>query len=155
MELKIPITVISKNEITHISRELRIFIDKITQSKLRKENPIIYPTISDSLRALAIKNSINLKDEKVCQKLLVELDDIKKNAFTIHISFQSEPSLEILQKLIEWLRKEIDPSMFIQVGLQPNIAAGIILRTPNHQFDFSLRQHLYQNKSKLIEALKV
>jgi len=41
------------------------------------------------------------------------------------------------------------------VGLQPTIAAGIVLRTPNHQFDFSLRQHLYKNRAKLREALEV
>lgn len=154
MELKIPTIVASKNEITNVYRELVIFIDKITQSKLRKDNPIRYPVISENLKALAADNKLNLTDEAVCKQLLIKLEDIKKNAPTVHISFQSEPSNEILQKLVEWLRKEIDPAIFLQVGLQPNIAAGIILRTPNHQFDFSLRQRLFDNKSKLAQALK-
>jgi F0F1-type ATP synthase delta subunit len=56
--------------------------------------------------------------------------------------------------MIIWLRKEIDPRIIIHVGLQPTIAAGIVLRTPNKQFDFSLRRHLYKNRDKLLEVLK-
>lgn len=155
MELKLPIILASRQDITHVHRELRSFTDNIMQSIMRHDNPVKYPAISANLRALAIENQIDLRDEEACQRLLTDLEKLKDEALSVHISFPVDPSPEVTQKLVAWLRKEVDPRIVIQVGLQPSIAAGIVMRTPNHQFDFSLRQHLYRNRAKLKEALNV
>lgn len=153
MELKLPTILASKQDITHVHRELRVFLDLVMQSIMRHDNPIHYPAISSTLRALAVENQIDLRDETSCKQLLVQLEDLKHNAPAVHISFPVDPPAEVTQKIVTWLRKEVDPRIVIQVGLQPTIAAGIVLRTPNKQFDFSLRQHLYRNRDKLKEAL--
>ncbi len=153
MELKLPLILASKQDITHVHRELSVFLDMIMQSIMRHENPIKYPAISATLRALAVENQVDLRDQEACQKLLAQLDKLKQEAPAVHISFPVDPSPEVVQKLVQWLRKEVDPRIVIQIGLQPSIAAGIVMRTPNHQFDFSLRQHLYRNRSKLMEVL--
>lgn len=155
MELKLPTILASRQDITHVHRELRVFLDMVMQSIMRHDNPVQYPGISTTLRALATENQIDLRDEAACQELLNRLEKLKNDAPTLHISFPIDPSPEVIQKLILWFRKEIDPRIIIQIGLQPTIAAGIVLRTPNHQFDFSLRQHLYRNREKLKEALEV
>jgi F0F1-type ATP synthase delta subunit len=154
MDLNIPDNLTSKQDVTHVHRELRKFTDSVMQSIMRHDDPVQYPPISDSLRALAINNQSDLRDPKACDKLLLQLEDLKHSAPTVHISFPADPSRDVLIKLVTWLRKEIDPRIFIQIGLQPTIAAGIVLRTPNKAFDFSLRKHLYKNKDKLIEALQ-
>jgi F0F1-type ATP synthase delta subunit len=154
MVLKIPDNLASKQDITRVHRELRAFADNVVQSIMRHDDPIKYPAISDSLRAVATENQVDLRDPKACDMLLLQLEDLRHNAPTVHISFPVDPSREVLQKLVTWLRSEIDQNIFIQIGLQPTIAAGIVLRTPNKVFDFSLRKHLYKNKDKLIEALK-
>lgn len=153
MELTLPTVIASRQDITHVHRELRLFDDSAIQSVMRHDNPVKYPPISSKLRGLVQQNQIDLRDETARKKLLISLDALKNNAPTIHISFPAEPSPEVLQKLVTWLRKEIDPRIVIRVGMQPTIAAGVIVRTPNHQFDFSLRQHLQKNKAKLIERL--
>jgi len=155
VELKLPTILASRQDITHVHRELRVFLDMVMQSIMRHDNPVQYPGISTTLRALATENQIDLRDEAACQELLNRLEKLKNDAPTLHISFPIDPSPEVIQKLILWFRKEIDPRIIIQIGLQPTIAAGIVLRTPNHQFDFSLRQHLYRNREKLKEALEV
>lgn len=155
MELKLPTILASKQDITHVHRELRVFTDLVMQSVMRHDNPIQYPPISATLRALATENQIDLRNEDACQQLLADLETLNKEAPTVHISFPIDPSPEVIQKLITWLRKEVDPRIVIQIGLQPTIAAGIVMRTPNHQFDFSLRQHLYRNRDKLKEALSI
>jgi F0F1-type ATP synthase delta subunit len=154
MELNLPVLLNSKQDITHVHRELRTFIDNVQQSIIRKDNPVKYPPITATLRALALENKIDLRDQKSCEKLLADLDTLKTEAPSIHISFPADPSQEVLQKLIVWFRKEINPRLIVQVGLQPSIAAGIVLRTPNKHFDFSLRQHLYRSSNKLREALR-
>lgn len=153
MDLRLPNLIASRQDITKVNRELRIFLDMVTQSVLRHDNPIQYPAISAYLRALATDNQIDLRDEKACQELLNKLEILKLKSPTVRISFPAEPDQVVLQKLVAWFRKEIDPKIVIQVGLQPTIAAGIVLRTPNHQFDFSLRQRLYKETDKLKEAL--
>ena len=154
MELKLPITIVSQPDITRVHRELSIFNDNVTQSILRHEDPIKYPAISGDLKIIAGDNQIDLLKETDRQQLLDELDKLKKSAVTVHITFALEPSSEILQKLIAWLRQEINPHIVIQVGLQPTIAGGIILRTPSHQYDFSLRQHLLKTQDILIKAMQ-
>jgi F0F1-type ATP synthase delta subunit len=153
VELKLPITLVTRQDLIRVHRELQGFNDLSMQSVMRHDNPIKYPPISDNLRAIAVDNQIDLRHDKACQKLLDALDQLRSEAPIIRISFPADPSQEILQKLVTWLRKEIDPTIIIQVGLQPTIAAGIVLSTPNHQYDFSLRQHLYKNRDKLVEAL--
>lgn len=139
---------------THVHRELRQFSDVVMQSVMRHDSPIKYPPISSVLRSLAVANQVDLRDEKASIVLLEQLDKLKYHAPTLHISFPAEPSNEVLRKLVMWLRKEIDPEIIIQVGLQPSIAAGVILRTPNRQFDFSLRRHLLNNRDMLIKLVK-
>lgn len=153
MELTLPTVIASRQDITHVHRELRLFDDAAMQSVMRHDNPVKFPPISSKLRGLVQQNQVDLREEADRKKLLATLDTLKNNAPTIHISFPAEPSPEVLQKLVTWLRKEIDPRIVIRVGMQPTIAAGVIVRTPNHQFDFSLRQHLQKNRDKLIERL--
>ena len=155
MELRLPTILASRQDITHVHRELRVFLDLVMQSIMRHDNPVKYPGISSTLRALATENQIDLRDEAACKQLLEALEKLKNEAPTLHISFPVDPSPEVIQKLIIWFRTEVDPRIVIQIGLQPTIAAGIVIRTPNHQFDFSLRQHLYHNRNKLKEALAV
>jgi len=154
VDLKLPTTIASRKDIIRLHREIRSFIDVSTQSIMRHDNPVKYPAISDQLRALAVLNQIDMRDPKSCERLLQKIDTIKEHAPSVHISFPTEPSADILERLIVWFRKEIDPFIVIQVGLQPTIAAGVVVRTPNHQFDFSLRRHLYANRHKLGEALQ-
>ncbi|MBP6917023.1 F0F1 ATP synthase subunit delta [Candidatus Saccharibacteria bacterium] len=153
MELKLPVIINSKQDITYVYRELRSFLDTVEQSAIRGDDPINYPAITSSLRALAQENKLDLRDQNVCKQLLNDLELLKKKALSIHISFPADPSQEVLQKLIIWFRKNVNPQIIIQVGLQPTIAAGVVVRTPNKRFDFSLRQHLYSNRAKLKEAL--
>jgi F0F1-type ATP synthase delta subunit len=153
VELKLPISVASRRDIVRLHRELRSFIDASMQSIMRHDNPVKYPPISDQLRSMAIDNQIDLRDMKACEKFLEKLLKLQETAPSIHVSFPTEPTTEILQKITSWFREEIDPRIVIQVGLQPTIAAGVIIRTPNRQFDMSLRRHLYANRQKLGEAL--
>lgn len=154
MELKLPLSLASKNDVSHLHRELRLFIDAIMQSALRHDNPIKYPAISAMLRDTARLNQVDLRDQAAAEKLLDALKSLKAHAPVVHISFPRDPGVEVVQKLVNWFRTEVDPRIVIQVGLQPTIAAGVVVRTPSRQYDFSLRKHLYKNQDKLMEALR-
>jgi hypothetical protein len=59
-----------------------------------------------------------------------------------------------MAKLVGWFRANVHPHVLVQVGLQPNIAAGCVVRTTNKVFDLSLRNHFAQNQQVLIESMK-
>ena len=153
MDLKLPTVVASRRDIIRLHREVRVFIDSVTQSIMRHDNPVKYPGISEQLRAVATENQVDLRNTKHCETLLDQLETLKDKAPSVHVSFPTEPTPDILQKLVNWFREEIDQHIVIQVGLQPTIAAGVVIRTPNRQCDFSLRRHLYSNRKKLAEAI--
>lgn len=154
MDLKLPTAIASRKDVIRLHREIRDFIDVATQSIMRHDNPVKYPAISDQLRALAITNQVDMRDPKNCEILLKKVDYVKEHAPSVHVSFPTEPTADILERLVVWFRTEIDQHIVIQVGIQPTIAAGVVVRTPNRQFDFSLRRHLYANRYKLGEALQ-
>ena len=71
----------------------------------------------------------------------------------MHISFAADPSASFTEKIVAWFRENIHPNILVQIGLQPNIAAGCVVRTANKIFDFSLRENFNQSQQSLIDAI--
>ena len=152
MELKLTDSIASKADVTRLYRELDLYCTQEIQNKIRQDKNQT-TVVSDQLKEFALQNSIDLSNKTDCDLLLNALSIFKDKLIVVHISFPVEPSLNCVHKLVVWFRQNIDPNIVVQVGLQPSIAAGIIVRTPSKQFDFSLRRHLYEQSNKLQEAL--
>ena len=71
----------------------------------------------------------------------------------MHISFSSEPTPIFLERLLSWIRREINPLVLLTIGLQPAIGAGCIVRTTNKYFDLSLRQTFIDKRKLLLEQI--
>lgn len=153
-KLTLPLTIITALDLGRIDRELAEIEDFSLQSIVRDagKQPQL-PRTSKALEDLARVNDLNLLVEADRQSLRRAIDDLRKNAPVMHISFASDPNSNFMTKLVTWLRQEIHPAVLISVGLQPSIAAGCIVRTTNKYFDFSLRKQLQQNSKILIDAL--
>lgn len=70
------------------------------------------------------------------------------------MSFSADPSPLFTQRLISWLRQNIHPDLLLQVGLQPTIGAGTVVRTTNKYFDLSLREFFNQKKAVLLAKMR-
>ena len=152
-DIKLPISLNSRHDVNMVCQELRGIIDVAEQNNLRQTSSATLPEISGLLKELATENNVNLASTDESQKLLKLIELVRDKAVQIHVSFAAEPPVDIMKKLIVWFRSEINPKTIINVGLQPSIAAGVVVRTPNKLFDFSLRQHLISNQDKLKAAL--
>lgn len=151
--LRLPASVVGTVDINRLSRELEAFEDYVRQTKARSAGqPLAPPRTSRMLDELAGLNRLNLLQDDARQQLTSFLQNLQ-DAPTIHISFSADPSAAFTQKIVGWLRDNIHPQLMVQVGLQPNIAAGCIVRTPNKVFDFSLRQNFTQKRQLLLEAI--
>lgn len=151
----LPTLVFGTVEIRRLSRELETLDDFMHQASLRgagsKQESL--PKVSRLLDATASENHLNLLQSADREQLAAALQQTLERAPVIHISFASDPSAAFLEKIVSWLRSNIHPITLIRLGLQPSIAAGCVLRTANHSFDFSLRNHFTEQRTLLLSSL--
>lgn len=144
----------SRVDIGRLQREITGLNDFFVDAKVRTAGTSMQlPQLSRSMDLLARENGINLLDTEHRQKLIVQLDQVYKSAPSFHISFAVEPSPKALEKVLIWMRQNIHHQVLIQVGLQPAIAAGCVLRTTNKVFDMSLRNRLHSQTDVLAQLI--
>lgn len=154
MGFSLPLEVISQADVTRMLRELNGLEDFFVQAKGRQPGSALQPPkLSLLLERIARDNNYNLLNETDRQKLTAELNQIISSAPLLHISFAAEPSAKALEKILEWMRANIHQQALLRVGLQPNIAAGCVLRTPNKVFDMSMRSYLKQQQPYMVELI--
>jgi len=155
-KMVLPTLVFGVVEIHRLQRELESLEESLQQVALRsgaKKNAETLPRISRLLDALASENSCNLLKKSERERLVQFLQTVSQSAPSIHMSFATDPSAAFTAKIVSWLRTNIDPLVLLQIGLQPSIAAGTVIRTTNHVFDLSLRRHFDEQKMQLVGSL--
>lgn len=149
-KIVLPLSVITIIDLSRVGRELEQLDEFMVQSTIRTPGtPMQLPRLSKMLDDVAVANKVNLLEDTHRKALLNALSYLKEHAPKLHISFSAEPNGTFITKIAEYIRTNISPVALLQVGLQPTIAAGCILRSPNKQFDLSLRQHLKKNRDTL------
>ena len=149
MELRLPNVVMTKSDLLRLTREFEALDRFFTQYGDNPDDTVATPRTSKSLEAFIRENEVNIQDKIVRKTILEFLDFLKKSAPSVHMSFAKDPPASALVKIVEWFRREIHPRTIIDIGVQPNIAGGCMLRSGSKIFDFSLRQHLNAHKSLL------
>jgi F0F1-type ATP synthase delta subunit len=155
VELKLPAKIVSRGDLNRILRELNRLNDYLVGAEFKNEDQAtVSQNISPLLGELAAANSYDLMDENRRKELYTQLESLSANGPGLHISFTSAPSPNSLEKVIVWLRANIHPQILLSVGLQPTIAAGCVLRTPNRVIDMGLKQTLMKKQPLLLEMIK-
>lgn len=153
--LKLPLSVIGQVDIARLMRELNGLEDFFVSAKARSPGVSMQlPRLTRLLEQLAKDNSLNLLSQADRAELLQSLKTIYEQAPKLHISFAVEPSPKAFEKILAWIRANIHPDALLQVGLQPGIAAGCMLRTTNKVFDMSLRTNLAKQEPYLVKLIK-
>jgi F0F1-type ATP synthase delta subunit len=154
--LQLPSSLIGRSDVARLRRELEALGDYLHQSALRHqaEGELKLPSTSRLLDEFVTVNKLNMLHRDDHENALQVLNELADSAPILHISFSAEPSSAFMAKLMTWLRANIDPLVLVQVGLQPAIAAGCIVRTRNRQFDMSLGQNFKKQRSLLAEQLQ-
>lgn len=152
--LELPILVFGPIEVRRLERELEALEEYISQANIRDPGKqLSLPKTSRLLDGLAGNNAMNLLMPNHRGQLKAFLKEIETSAPVIHVSLAADPSSAFTAKLVAWLRQNIHPYALLQLGLQPSIAAGCILRTSNKSFDFSLRNRFTQQRALLLQAI--
>lgn len=153
--LILPLGVVSKVDVGRLVREGEALNDFLNQAAIRTPGtPMQLPKTSKLLDETINANKLNVLQEADRARLIAFIHEVKAKAPIIHISFSADPSPLFLQRLMTWLRAEIHPLVLLQVGLQPNMGAGCVLRTTNQYFDFSLRNRFAERSDVLAAKIR-
>lgn len=148
----LPVSIVGPIELGRVLRELEA-IQEDAESAVLRQQSFSAPHLSRMLDELFMGNQMNVNDASSRESLLEFLREIKKSAPVVHMSFNEDPSVGFIQKIVSWFRTKTHPLTLIRVGLQPNIGVGCMLRTKNKYYDFSLRQHFKTRRDLLFKRL--
>jgi hypothetical protein len=151
--LGIPGGVAGPVDIGRLIRELDAIDNAMTQSELRGDAEVKTPKTSRLMDQTLSLNKVNLTVAADRKKLAQFLVHIRDKSPVLHISFSTDPSPLFLEKLMTWLRRELDPNLLLTVGMQPNIGAGCVVRTTNKYFDMSLRKDFMSKRALLVAEM--
>ena len=153
--MQIPFGVVSRVDVGRLIRELEALDNFLKAAQARQGGePTQLPKTTKLFDELLQMNKLNALQEDDRQELLKFLKQLRTKAPTIHLSFSADPSPLFAKRLITWLRQNIHPLVLIQIGLQPTIGAGAVVRTTNKYFDLSLRGKFNENKDVLMRIMK-
>lgn len=153
-QISLPVQVSSPVDIGRLLLEIQNINETMLQLKLRQSGQqVALPKASRSLDQIVQLNKLNMLQDSDRKKLEELLQYIKDSAPVLHVSFSADPSIGFIEKLVSWLRREIDPLVLVTVGLQPAIGVGCVVRTTNKQFNFSLRENFKKKRDLLREQL--
>ncbi len=153
-KMVLPTLVFGKVEIRRLQRELETLDEFLRAMAVRRQTKFEMPRVSRMLDALANENHLDLLKGAHRTAIAGFIADVLEKSPTIHISFAADPSSAFTAKIVSWLRINIHPSTLLDIGLQPNIAAGCVVRTTNKVFDLSLRRHFAEKHDLLLQAMQ-
>jgi len=154
-KLILPLSIITPSDLNLVLNEINSLAEFILQESLKnKSSEVKLPRVSKSLDNLASLNNLDLTKKADVDYLESQINDLQKKSPIIHVGFAVEPNILLLEKLSDWFRKNIDNYILLTIGLQPNIGAGITLRTTNKFFDLSVKNHFKQYIPQLVQFIK-
>lgn len=86
------------------------------------------------------------------EELLVHLRSL--NLPVMHVTMAALPNHTQRASLVDWFRAQINPDVLIAFVADRNLGGGVMVRTPNHVFDYSWRQGLVAGRDKLAGIIK-
>ena len=147
--------IITNLDLSRTIRELEKLNDMLHQEKLRGSRSSEAPAkTTEILKNVAETNKLSLRNSEERGQLLEGLQKIKTAGKKIHISFAVEPSPAVLQKITAWMRQNIEDQLVLEVGVQPTISVGCVVRTTNKVFDMSLKSRFADSKKLIATSLE-
>lgn len=150
----LPTLVFGLVEVRRLRREITDLDEFLRQMALRKDTKFEMPRVSRMLDALSSENQCSLQKGTERARLIAFLQYVEESSPSIHMSFAADPSAAFTAKIVGWLRANTHPLVLLQIGLQPSIAAGCIIRTSNRVFDMSLRQRFAEQHDLLTAEIR-
>jgi F0F1-type ATP synthase delta subunit len=156
---KLPPSIQTPQQLANCLEELKHY-QKAAQSKqlaqrIVKDTQAVEVLLSPASLALLDANNSGkqLTIEKL-EEIIQALREFNKQAPVIHLTIATSLSQKGQQELAEWFREVSDPASLLAFTINPTIAGGIIVRTPNRVHDFSYAGAILKKRQDLIKAVR-
>ncbi len=138
-------------DVNRLLREIEAIENSILATKAR---PTQQPQAPSRLLQQIIDANVHKDAAPTYPELKRVLKTLQDKAPIVHLSFAANPTSDFMDRIVSWFRQEVDPYVMVQVGLQPGIAAGCVVRTPSKYFDLTMRKHFQQKRAVLVQQLR-
>lgn len=155
--LALPDMVISKADISHLIRDAEYVDTLLTTQTVRRKagakdtSKVFIPGILAEYLAI---NKLQFDDSTQRTAIIRQLRELKDDVPVLNMTFSVPADRESLARLTKWVRASVHQQAIIEAGLQPSLIAGVVLRTPNHVHDFSLRAVMKEGRDVLLSELE-
>jgi G3E family GTPase len=154
----LPPALVTRADLSRLVRDMESIDNDLESQKARNratgKTDYHLPTLSKGLSDFADLNKLDLADDQTRVLLKQQMQTLKEHAPVLHMTFAVEADPLSLQKLIDYIRKEIHPQALLSVGMQPSLVGGVYLRTPNHIHDMSIRSRLEAARGTIAQDIE-
>lgn len=159
MELQLPDTVFSRQDIKAVVNELRAYARWQAQAAVKKKvagdatakPPELSPSAAELLEALGKKQEISRKS---LDGLIGALEQYEASAPRLTITLAAPAPAGLKQQLTGWCRKNIAPGVLVDFKFNSTILGGMVISYGSHTFDWSFRRQVLANRNKFPEVLR-
>lgn len=125
--------------------------DAHNQRTVTGQEPIRNIHLSDGLNRFLRTANVAPNDIQGLEKLLSELQSIRKNAPVAHLLVPALPTRALKLQLVTWCRENLHPELLLTFASRADIGGGFILRVGSKQYDFTYRAQLRKHRQRLVE----
>lgn len=148
---ELPAAVYSPQILESVIYDVQVYLDWARQNQIRRKvgtDPKSEPNHSDET-VLVIEAWLNGQPPTLesIEQLLQHLRALKLPQ--VHITLAALPNRSQRETLVKWFRTNTTSHLLVSFVADRNLGGGIVVRTPNHVFDYTWKQELVAARDKL------
>lgn len=159
MSLHLPIDITTPNQLSNLVVELHTYRgqlrDAAVRAKTAKKTIVALPEISAELASLLRNSSVPATDSASLDAIYKELQTTLKTAPVMHITLAATAGQTLRRQLTVWFRTQIHPNSLLTFAVRRDIGGGVLLQAGSHFYDYSFKDRILANKSRLMELAGV
>ena len=158
MSILLPVDIASPAQLSELITQLHTYRNQLrdaaVQAKVKKTR-LIAPELSNELVNLLHNNKADPGDSAQLELLHKELQKVLTTAPVVHITLAANPGRTLRRQLTVWFRTQIEQTSLLTFAVRSDIGGGLLLQAGSHFYDYSFRDRILANKSRLMEIANV
>lgn len=159
MALKLPIEVVSPQDLTSLLIELRSLDTWLSHESIKQKvagstiakPPVLSTTASAILNASKGTGGIT---RTLIETLVTSLEDYAKQAPSMTVTLAAPANNKLKQSLVEWFRANIAGDVLVTFRFNSTLLGGMVVRYKSQIFDWSLKRQILASRSKIPEIIR-
>ncbi len=156
MAFELPETIYSPQLLEMVIFDLEKYIEWEREGRVKSKvgvpDAVTEPNHSaETLEVIKSWQTAHPTPEATLIQLLEALKELKLPV--VHVTLAALPNHLQRESLVRWFQTLSSPRPLILFTSDRTLGGGLILRTPNHIYDFSFRQKLEDTRANLVKGL--